>query len=691
MMASRSPAKLYYLLSTVATFLLISAGAIRAEGELQTAELGRCTLENGQHIIDCQLSYRIYGQRNADGSNVVLMPSWHNGNAQGLAEFGYLGPGGIVDTRDFQVIAVNSLGNGVSSSPSNSSQDPFPEFSVRDMVSTQYRLLTEKLGLTNIHAVVGASMGGHQVYEWMMMFPEFASHFVPIEATPWPTFYDHVKERGWMAALNSPMDTPEEMARVTELISAIDILMFWSPQYVNREMGHGDFDERFEAMQRHTGEDKLRDRASQTRALLSHDIRRGRTDFQQRLPELRKLSTMTVVFESDMTVIPGPSLELADKLGFDSIAISGDCGHFGPNPECYQQEVARQVNGFLRHGSRRSLLRRSMTFGGIEREYFVYLPEGHRGNAPLPVVMGLHGFGSTASGFATTYDLNAHAKENGYIFVYPQGSHFQGALGDDPTAEPYLISTWNDEASNFTPTEAGPHCTDDRLKYPCPPECGNCNRCAWTSCYDDSAFLLRVLEEVTSEFNTDTTRHYLLGNSNGGGMAMRLGCDYPDRFAAIGVSIYQMPPGHTCGPDTGLPMLHLYGEHDDGVGHDGTPTSDGWIYTSAAENTHDWARAMGCLGEPAEWRTATTDANGLICEAYTDCPTSKEEVVSCMDPKAGHEWRGQRIEKIPVNCVTPAQSSSLPGQDPCPLLQSTESHWGMDLFWQFFQRYQSAP
>ena len=172
---------------------------------------------------------------------------------------------------------------------------------------------------------------------------------------------------------------------------------------------------------------------------------------------------------------------------------------------------------------------------------------------------------------------------------------------------------------------------------------------------------------------------------------MRIGCDYPDRFAAIGVSIYQMPPGHTCGPDTGLPMLHLYGEQDDGVGHDGTPTSDGWIFTSAAENTHDWARAMGCLGEPAEWRTATTDANGLICTAYTDCPNSKQEVVSCMDPKAGHEWRGQRIEKIPANCVTPAQSDSLPGQDPCPQLQAAESHWGMDLFWQFFQRYQRTP
>jgi poly(3-hydroxybutyrate) depolymerase len=680
----------YALRILLLTMLLCAAGANGAEGKLQTAELGRCVLENGQEIRDCQVSYRLYGKRNATGSNVVLMPSWYNGSAQDLARYGYLGESGIVDTRDYQVIAVNAFGNGISSSPSNSDQNPFPEFTIRDIVSAQHRLLTEVLKLEHVHAIVGASMGGHQVYEWMLMYPQFASHFVPIEGSPWPTFYDYVKERGWIAALESPLDSQEEIARVNQVISAFDTLLYWTPQYVNREMGQGDFESLFDARQRPYSKDKLLDRASQTRALLSHDIRRGRDDFDQRLQALSKVSAMAVVFEDDMTVIPGPSLELAQKLGFEAISISGDCGHFGPNPECYQGDVSRHVREFLALGNRHSLLRRSMNLDGADREYFVYVPDGY-GDIPLPVVMGLHGFGSTATGFATIYDLNAHAKENGYIFVYPQGSNFQGALGDDPSADPYLISSWNDEASNFTPTEAGPHCTDDRLQYPCPPECGSCNHCAWTSCYDDSTFLLKVLDEVAREFNTDSSRYYLLGNSNGGGMAMRLGCDHPQRFAAIGVSIYQMPPGHTCGPDEGLPMLHVYGEKDDGVGHDGTPTSYGWIYASAAENTRDWARAMDCQGEPETWRNAITDANGLVCNAYTDCPQNDQEVASCMDPEAGHEWRGQRITQISNSCVTPAQQDSLPGQPLCPQKQATESLWGMDLFWQFFERYQRMP
>lgn len=674
-------------LTAVVTFAAVST---RAEGELQSIELGRCALENGEEILDCQVSFRVYGKRNEEASNIVLMPSWHNGDSKALFDYGYLGPGGIVDTHHYQVIAIDSFGNGVSSSPSNSRQVPFPEFTIRDMVNAQHRLLLEELGLEHIHAVVGASMGGHQVYEWMMMYPEFASHFVPIEASPWPTFYDYVKERGWMAALDSPLDSPQEIARVTDVISAMDTLLFWTPDYVNRELDEGTFESRFDAMRRHRSKERLIDRASQTRALLSHDIRRNREDFAKRLSQLHHISALAVVFESDMTVIPGPNLELAESLGFDVINISGDCGHFGPNPECYQSDVASHVNEFLKQGNQRHLLRRSLQFDGVSREYFVYVPDGHS-DTPLPVVMGLHGLGSTATGFATSYDLNAHAKKNGYIIVYPQGSHFQGVIGDDSTVEPYLISTWNDETSNFTPTEAGPHCTDDRLKYPCPPDCGSCNHCAWTSCNDDSGFLLQVLDEVTREFNTDASRYYIVGNSNGGGMAMRLGCDHPKRFAAIGVSIYQMPPGHTCGPASGLPMLHLYGEKDDGVGHDGTATSDGWIYTSAAKNTQDWAGAMNCGNEIETWRTAISEANGLICSAYTNCPNSGQEVASCMDPEAGHEWRGQRITQISASCVTAAQQESLPGQPLCPQPEASDQRWGMDLFWQFFQRYQRLP
>ena len=96
------------------------------DGALHTTDMGECVLENGQVIEACRLTFRTYGRLAPDLSNIVLMPTWLNGNAEGLATYNYLGPDGIVDTDDYFVIAVNALGNGISSSPSNSAQSPFP-------------------------------------------------------------------------------------------------------------------------------------------------------------------------------------------------------------------------------------------------------------------------------------------------------------------------------------------------------------------------------------------------------------------------------------------------------------------------------------------------------------------------------------------------------------------------------------
>jgi polyhydroxybutyrate depolymerase len=337
-------------------------------------------------------------------------------------------------------------------------------------------------------------------------------------------------------------------------------------------------------------------------------------------------------------------------------------------------------------GSENPMLRHVIHHDGIEREYFVYVPNTVR-SEKMPVVLSLHGYGTTATGLQSIYALNEHAQKHGYIIVYPQGSHFMGALGTDPAAEPFFISTWNDLSSNFTPADKGPHCTDDRLQYPCPPECGSCNHCAWVSCHDDVGFLVRVLDEVTTAFPTDIDRYYLLGNSNGAIMALRLSCDLGERFAATAALIAQMPPGFECAPAHSLPLLHLFGELDDTMGHDGTPTSDGWIYTSAADTASTWANGMGCKGKPEPWRTPITDANQLSCTAYTDCPGRDHQVVSCMDTQAGHEWRGQRLTEIPADCVGPEQRGSLPQQPTCAIGVDSSALWGMDMVWQFLSQY----
>ena len=269
------------LCSVIATlWMMISplAGAVSVDdwltethdGALHAAELGECLLENGEVIKACRLTFRTYGQLAPDLSNIVLMPTWLNGNAEGLATYNYLGPDGIVDTDDYFVIAVNALGNGISSSPSNSVQRQFPAFTIRDQVSLQYQLLTEHLDVEHLHAVVGASMGGYQTYEWLMMYPKFATHFVPIEGTPWYTFYDRLKGRAWQEVLALPENSPEAIQRKAHLLALIDGMVFWTPEYLNRERSLEQFDDWLAGMARFDNAAAISDRASQNSASAHH-------------------------------------------------------------------------------------------------------------------------------------------------------------------------------------------------------------------------------------------------------------------------------------------------------------------------------------------------------------------------------------------------------------------------------------
>jgi len=332
------------------------------------------------------------------------------------------------------------------------------------------------------------------------------------------------------------------------------------------------------------------------------------------------------------------------------------------------------------------MLRRTIQHDGIEREYFVHIPDGAIiGEDELPLVVAVHGYTSTATGFEAAHGLRPHADQHGYIVVYPQGSHFNVTVDD---SQQYRVTSWNDLAANLPETTDGPHCSADSLQYPCPPECADCSRCAWTSCYDDVGFLDKMLNAMQAEFPVDPDRLYLLGVSNGGMMVLRAGCDLSDRFAAVAPIIGQLAPGYDCGPTTDLPMLHLYGGKDETVRYDGKPgKEDGFIYTSAADTAATWAQDMACETGPVPWQSDLSVAAGLVCSAYADCRVAGQEVVSCMDPDAEHWWPSQGFESSSATCVTVEQFESIPDQQHCPAPNGKYEHLGMDVLWEFFARY----
>jgi homoserine O-acetyltransferase len=147
----------------------------------QSYALGDFKLESGEVIRDFSISYVTHGTLNANRSNAILMVTAIGGNHHRIDYL--IGPGRSLDPSKYFIIATDAIGNGLTTSPSNSKAQPrmqFPKFNMRDMVSSQHRLLTEKFGIKKVVTVIGASMGGMQALQWAVSNPEMMDSIIPI-------------------------------------------------------------------------------------------------------------------------------------------------------------------------------------------------------------------------------------------------------------------------------------------------------------------------------------------------------------------------------------------------------------------------------------------------------------------------------------------------------------------------------
>jgi Homoserine acetyltransferase len=113
----------------------------------ETVDLGDLPLESGDRIRGYRQSYVTHGTLDANRSNAILLCVSLTGTHRRL-DF-LIGPGRALDPSRWFVVAADPIGNGLSTSPSNSELQPrmrFPRFGLRDMVAAQHRLLTQHLG-----------------------------------------------------------------------------------------------------------------------------------------------------------------------------------------------------------------------------------------------------------------------------------------------------------------------------------------------------------------------------------------------------------------------------------------------------------------------------------------------------------------------------------------------------------------
>ena len=197
----------------IAVAIAIVAAAPTAAQDLivekRSFELAEYTTRGGATIVDVRIGWEAYGTLNEAKDNAILVTHFFSGNSHAAGKYnaddkraGYwdsiIGPGKPVDTNKFYVISSDTLVNLGTGNPKVITTGPatidpatgkpygmsFPIVTIRDFVEVQKKLV-ESLGITKLHAVMGASMGSLQAYEWAAAYPEMVGRAIPVIGSGW--------------------------------------------------------------------------------------------------------------------------------------------------------------------------------------------------------------------------------------------------------------------------------------------------------------------------------------------------------------------------------------------------------------------------------------------------------------------------------------------------------------------------
>lgn len=344
-----------------------------ADGTPRLLRTGALRLETGGRLPEVSLAFQTWGRPDRDGSNAVLVLHALTGDArvadaEGGGEGwwrGLVGPGRVVDTERYFVIAPAALGGcSGTTGPADPAPDGapwgsrFPFITLRDMVALEARLL-DHFSLPAWHSVIGGSMGGARALEWAASRPEQVGRCVVIASCAAST----AEQIAWAQAQTAAIrldpafhggdyyghgQGPREGLGIARRLAhlsyraepELQARFGRGPQGTEAPLGSADRGSRG----RYAVESYLDHQASKlverfdanaylslTEALMSHDVGRGRGGVEAALSGLGGVEFFVAAVDSDRLYLPGQSRALAQALpGSPSVEIiHSGMGHDG--------------------------------------------------------------------------------------------------------------------------------------------------------------------------------------------------------------------------------------------------------------------------------------------------------------------------------------------------------------------------
>ena len=237
----------------------------------------------------------------------------------------------------------------------------------------------------------------------------------------------------------------------------------------------------------------------------------------------------------------------------------------------------------------------ALEHGGIMREYILYVPESYSEDLPVPLMMNFHGGSGTATGHLYISDMRSIADTANFILVYPQGSVLDGGT-----------THWNSM----------------------PPSDDN------KSSADDFGFIDTLIDEISSNYNIDSTRIYASGFSNGGDFSYSLACYLSNRIAAIApvAGLMMESPPENCNPTHPTGVMIIHGTSDGSRPYNGIAG----YYASIDETVDYWSNYNNTLDNPILYNYNSGDLNINLYNYFNSDSVNYLKLFKVIN--GGHYW-----------------------------------------------------